>query len=568
MYVLGIWDGHDSGAALVRDGAIVYAANEERFTKRKLEVGFPFHSIHAALRFAGAKPHEIGHVAFATAEFTKTLERLFPRMKENYYMFRRRKIPRPSFENARHKLKYSMTTVGVLPFCRGASSMVVRGNLKRLGIRDFKMHVVDHHTAHAASAAFTSGMSRSLVVTLDGLGDGLSGSASILSNGRLERVLAIRARDSLGIFYEQVTNILGMRELEDEGKIMAMADYSYPFPFSDNKFKDFFHISGTQLSARHSPARQYDLVQKIAWQMPREQVAYMAQQLVEGMAFKLVSNLIDRYNIGSLSSAGGLFSNIKSNMIIRQLDNVKSMYVFPHMGDGGLALGAALYADYEITGRTDHAFGAYLGEGYTEEQAEEELRKERALKYERHGVEQSARHAAELVHDGEYVLWFNGRMEYGPRALGDRSIIAPSDSDEVKERLNLTVKRREWFQPFAPSVLESDAENIIEYDGKGYDRFMTTAYPLKRELRDRHKSIMHVDGSARAQIVGKENPAYSMLLSEMKKIGGRGMVLNTSFNIHGMPIVMSPRDAIEMMRATKTKHMFINGIFVTNRAVA
>ena len=158
-----------------------------------------------------------------------------------------------------------------------------------MGFKNYKLHMVDHHTAHAATAAFTSGQKRALVLTLDGLGDGLSGSASILSNGKLERVMAIGARDSIGIFYEQVTNIMGMRELEDEGKIMAMADYSFPFPFEKNRFKDFFDLTGTQLRARYSPARQYDMISRIAWQMPREQTAYMAQQLVEGLMIKLAS---------------------------------------------------------------------------------------------------------------------------------------------------------------------------------------------------------------------------------------------------------------------------------------
>ena len=566
MYVLGLWDGHDSGAALIRDSEIVYAANEERFTKRKLEVNFPYNSVAAALKYADIKPTDVGHVAFTTTELTKTLERLFPRMKESYYTFRRRKILKPRFETFRHNLKYRMTSVGVLPMCNSISSSVIRRHLDHMGFKDYSLHVVEHHTAHAATAAFTSPFARSLVITVDGLGDGLSGSVSTYENNRLTRHMRIGARDSLGIFFEQVTNIAGMRELEDEGKIMAMADYSYPFTFEENILKDFFSASGTVIRARHGPVRQYGMLQRIAWKTPREQFAYFAQQLFENIITKFVSNCMDRFGIHDVVFAGGVFSNVKANMMIRRLDALKHWYVFPHMGDGGIALGSALFANHMITGTSRYRFSPYLGDSYPEPDTEKALKKERSLIVQRETPAEQASHAAELVHSGNYVFWFQDRMEYGPRALGDRSILAPSGSEEVKERLNLYVKKREWFQPFAPSMLEEDAEKILEYDGKGADRFMTMAYIVKEGMRHLTKSTMHIDGSARPQMVGDENPLYRDLLRNVKRHAGHGIVLNTSFNIHGMPIVMNPEDAVHTMKATRTKHMFINGLFVTNKA--
>ncbi|MGI0100529.1 MAG: carbamoyltransferase C-terminal domain-containing protein [Candidatus Micrarchaeaceae archaeon] len=565
MYVLGIWDGHDSGVALIKDNSIVYAANEERFTKRKLEVAFPYNSIKAALAYASIKPGDVEHVAFTTVEFAKTVERMFPGMKESYYMFRRRKMLRPSFENARHNLKYSMTSVGVLPLCKGISCSIVRSNLRRIGFVNFKLHVVDHHTAHAASAAFTSPYKSSLVITLDGLGDGLSGSVSTLQNGKLERQMAIGARDSIGIFFEQVTNIVGMRELEDEGKVMAMADYSYPFDYEHNRFKDFFSISGTRITARYSPTKQYELLQRMAWQMPREQFAYMAQQLVENSVMKFTSNVLDRYGMGDAVFSGGTFANIKANMRLRNLDQLRHWYVFPHMGDGGIALGAALYANYMVSGSTSCQFSPYLGNSYSADDTKKAIESDRSLKYEIEDEDAHAAHAAELIRSGNYLMWFQGRMEYGPRALGNRSIIAPSDSEPVKDRLNLYVKKREWFQPFAPSILEGDAPLVLDYDNKGYDKFMTSAYYVREGLRDKEKSVIHIDGSARVHMVGGENAIYSKLLNRIKRDSGYGIVLNTSFNIHGMPIVMAPEDAIATMKATRTKYMFINGVFVTNR---
>ncbi|MDE1871067.1 MAG: hypothetical protein KGI06_02395 [Candidatus Micrarchaeota archaeon] len=565
MYVLGIWDGHDAGAALVGDKRIIYAANEERFTKRKLEVNFPYNAINAALAYANIKPDDVEHIAYTTTEFTKTLERMIPSMKENYYRFRRRKMLKPPFENARHDLKYTLTSIGVLPLCREISSSIVSRRLRSAGFSRFKLHAVDHHTAHAATAAFTAPLKSSLVITLDGLGDGLSGSVSILKDGKLDRQMAIGARDSIGIFFEQVTNIVGMRELEDEGKVMAMADYSYPFDFEDNRFKDFFSVSGTQIVAKYGPVKQFSLLQRIAWQMPREQFAYMAQQLVENVVMKFTSNVLDRYGIGEVTFSGGTFANIKSNMLLRKLEHLKRWYVFPHMGDGGIALGAALYTNYLVSGATNYEFTPYLGNSYTTEYTENAIKSDRSLKYEIEEAESHAKHAAELITAGNYLMWFQGRMEYGPRALGDRSILAPSDSEAVKEKLNIYVKKREWFQPFAPSMLEEEASRMLDYDNKGYDKFMTSAYFVKESLREREKSVIHIDGSARTHMVGKENVPYMRLLSGIKKKSGYGIVLNTSFNIHGMPIVMTPEDAIATMKATKTRYMFMNNIFITNR---
>ncbi len=566
MYTLGIWDGHDSGAALIDGEKVIYAANEERFTKRKLEVKFPVHSINAALRHAQLKHQDIEHIAFTTTEVTKTLERMFPGMKENYYMFRRRKVPMPSFEHARHKLKYRMTSIGANPVSTAISRSIVAKQLKRMGFGKFKLDVVEHHTAHAACAALTSGFKKSLVVTLDGLGDGHCGSVSVFENGNLDRKISIPARNSIGILYEQVTNLVGMRELEDEGKVMAMACYSFPFPFEENRLKDFFKVVGTEMMARYGPAKQYDMLRRLAWQMPREQFAYMAQQLLEYTVSKFVSNCMDRFNVHDVVLSGGIFANVKMNMMIRNLDQLKRWYVFPHMGDGGIALGSALYTNHLANGQQRYEFGAYLGDGYTEDYTEKIARADRSLVVQRESPAEHASHAAELLAKGNYLMWFQGRMEYGPRALGDRSILADAASESVKEKLNLYVKKREWYQPFAPSMIEEEASQMLDFDDKGYDKFMTMAYMIKPKMQEYTKSVMHIDGSARPHMVGAENPAYQSAIKGVKKHTGRGIVLNTSFNIHGQPIVMTPEDAIATMKATKTKYMFINNIFITNRA--
>ncbi len=562
MYLLGVWDGHDSGAALIEGNKILYAANEERFTGRKLEVAFPRKSISAALEYTGLKPGDIEVVAFPTTELTKTISRIFPWQKENYYKFRRRKMLKPRLETLMRFTKYSMTTIGRIPLSATISNFAVSREMRRIGFSDFKIFPVEHHTAHAATAAFTSGHKKGLVVTIDGLGDGLSGSISSFANGSLERLAEIPARDSIGIFYEQVTNILGMRELEDEGKVMAMADYSFPFKFEENKLKDFFEVKDCSILAKYGPLKQYDALNRISWSMPREQFAYMAQQLLEHVLQQFFAQLHERYGFSNLSLSGGIMSNVKANMKIRELDLFNSIYVFPHMGDGGIALGAAMWANYELNGVSAYDFNIYLGDEYDEDNILSMLRKEKGIDFALESDTHS--HAAELIEKDNYIFWYSGRMEYGPRALGNRSILAKADSETVKEKLNIMVKQREWFQPFAPSMLQEDASKLLE-DVKEYNKFMTMAYRVKKGRSEIMRSVMHVDMTARPQMVGNENRQYRGILSGVKKESGYGVLLNTSFNIHGQPIVRTPEDAIDTMKKTKTKYMFLNGFFVENK---
>ncbi len=563
MYVLGLWDGHDAGAALLEDNRIVFASNEERYTKRKLEIKFPYNSIMAALSYANLKPSEIEAVAFPTAEFAKTASRLLPYQQEVYYRFRRRKMLRPRTDSLRRFMKTIQTNVGVLPTFVPLSKAVIAGHLRNMGFENFKLHYVDHHASHAATAAFTSGFDKALVLTLDGLGDGLSGSVSTFAKGKLRREHAIRARNSLGIFYEQVTNIVGMRELEDEGKVMAMAAYSYPFPFEENRLRDFFRVEGVDIIAKYSHLRQYDLLSRISWSMPREQFAYMAQQLLERTLSEFVGNAIDEYGTGNVAMAGGLFSNVKANMQVRNIRALKKWFIHPHMGDGGTALGAAMRVNYLLNGVHAYRFDdAYLGDEFGDDYIEDALRKERGISFE--ADSDKSAHAAELISKDNYVFWFQGRMEYGPRALGNRSILAKADSEGVKEKLNLYVKQREWFQPFCPSLLEEDAGRLFD-QVKGIDRFMTMAYRVKEGREDLLRSVVHVDNTARPQMVGNENGNYRKLLERVKRKLGYGVVLNTSFNIHGMPIVMNPEDALLTMKKTKTRHMFLGGFYVENR---
>jgi carbamoyltransferase len=565
MHILGIWDGHDAGAAMIESSdhgiEIKAAANEERFTKRKLEINFPKMSIDFCLKASGVRPEEIRHIAVSTTDTAKTLTRIFPRIREDYYKFRRRKVEKPMFVDFRRNFKYWLTEIKEKPGCRQLSAAYFHNNLKGMGFKDYKLHFVEHHEAHATAAAFCSGFDKSTVLTIDGVGDGLSGTVSVYENGRMERLSEISGKDSLGIFFEHVTTILGMRELEDEGKVMALANFAYEIPDEKNKFMNLFEVDGLQVKSKMGAAERYNYLNNVSWNTTMEDFSFMAQRTLEVKILQLFENAIERSGVGDVAWSGGVASNVKVNMLIKNLPGLKRWFVFPHMGDGGLALGAALKLAFELTGQYRTKFdNVYFGPEHPEEAIVEALRKNSdTLKFERIG--DVAGHAADMLAKDKYILWYQGRMEYGPRALGNRSIVAPADSLSAKDALNLRIKRRDWFQPFCPSLIEEDARKIFS-DLKGYDRFMTMAYQTEPNVHDHVKAVVNVDGSARPQMLGNENPLYRKLIEGVKKHTGYGIILNTSFNLHGYPIVNTPDDAIEVMLKNKAPYLIMGNYFV------
>lgn len=562
MDILGVWDGHDSGAALVRDGKLIVAVNEERFTRRKLEIHFPKHSIKACLNQAGIKPQDIKHIAYSTVDFSKTLTRMFPYMREKYYLFRRRKGSRPKIENFRRFFKYWSTEIPEVPFTRSLSNRHMKKKLKSMGFSGFKLHAIDHHTCHIAAVALTGGFKKSLVVTLDGVGDGLAGTINAYENGEFNQISEIKAKDSLGIFYEQVATLLGMRELEDEGKVMALANFAYQIPDDKNKLLDFFEVDGLDIKCRYTTLGKYNRLKDVLWNTPREDFAYMAQRTLEVHSTRLFENALEEAGLGNVCISGGVASNIKMNMKVRHLPQVKDWFVFPHMGDGGLAAGAALQVSHELGEAKPHRLeDCYLGVSHPHDAVEEAVKKS-GFEYERRS--DAAKYAGELIGDGDFVFWWQGRMEFGPRALGNRSILAPAGDLDVKDRLNLQVKMRSWFQPFCPSMLAEEAGKVFaDYDSR--DAFMTMGYMTRPEMMDSVSAVVNVDGSARPQMIEKENPRFRTLIESAKKNTGLGVVLNTSFNIHGYPIVDTPEQALEVLKVTGTRYLFLDDFMVENR---
>ncbi|MGC9149799.1 MAG: carbamoyltransferase C-terminal domain-containing protein [Candidatus Micrarchaeia archaeon] len=565
--ILGIHNCHDAGAAVVDSAKVIGAVNEERFTKKKNDVGFPKNSINWLLSLGC----DIDEIAIPWIGGSALISRIFPKYEEKRREIWRRKAKKPSrlsmhLTNLAFKIIQDQKPKQFWEFLgKKVGGYFIKKYLEGFGLQNRKITFVEHHLAHAASAYFTSGFKEAIVITLDGAGDGLSGSVWIGDNGNLERIRSFKASASLGILYGAVTLALDLKYSEDEGKVMSLAAYSYPCEI--NEFKKIVRYDETKKELVSDFGIKYELLlsewikENLLWKYCREEVAYAVQKYIEEEVEKIIRDVFKEYNIPYIAAAGGLFSNVKMNMKINNLDFVKELYVFPHMGDGGLALGAALLVDYERNGKImQRPEQIYFGPEFSNEEIEETLKKHsKEIKFEEVDVVEAS---LEKILNKEIVLWFQGKLEYGPRALGNRSIFALPNVAESRDKLNIAIKRRPYYQPFAATILEEDAKKILE-DYKTPNRFMTIANMVKKEYWNDMIAASHIDHTTRPQILGKkENKMFRKLIQKLKKEIGIGAIVNTSFNKHGYPIVCTPEDAVWTLLNTGAKYLAIGNFFV------
>lgn len=563
MQILGIWDGHDSGAALLQDGRLRFAVNEERLTRRKLEVCFPARSIAACLARSGVAPEHIQIVAASTSDPAKTLGRWWPGSKERYYAVRRRKAFPGATAGLTRNLKYRITEWAPGAASRALSTRALTRELGKHALGCAALRLVGHHEAHAAAAAWASGFDSCAVLTIDGLGDGLSATISKFVDGRLERVSASPARGSLGVFFEHVTTLLNMRELEDEGKVMALADYAAPIADADNPLLPWVRVRDGVIETRWPGHSLRAPLARVHWRFPNEQFAYLAQRVVENTAMALASDAVRLTGLRRLALAGGVVSNVKATRRVRLLPEVDGVYVFPHMGDGGLAVGAAVLAAAGAGEQLQLNLARLdLGPSFERGDLEASLR---AAGLPVSPVEDLPARVGALLADGRIVMWFQGAMEYGPRALGHRSVLARPDRVDIRDRLNLVLKRRVWYQPFCPSMLESEAGRMLADWDHGCNRSMTMAYEVAGPYRQQMSGVTSVDGTCRPHIVADGDAGdFAGVLREAGQRWGAGVVLNTSFNIHGEPLVCSPSEAVDVFLRSGADALAI-GPFLVSR---
>ncbi|GAC1458434.1 MAG: hypothetical protein PVSMB1_08330 [Gemmatimonadaceae bacterium] len=351
-----------------------------------------------------------------------------------------------------------------------------------------------------------------------------------------------------------------MRELEDEGQVMALA--SFGARPERNPLTALLYADGTRFRTAvpgHALRRH---LKRLHWCFPNEQFARMAQEALEHACLAVVSEAVSRTGMTNVALAGGVASNIQVNRRIRLLSEVAEVFVFPHMGDGGLALGAALMAASE-GGELPHVDlqGLALGPGYSEEEIRRSLDAAGIIYHRPASLSDSV---TELLLQDRVVLWFQEKMEYGPRALGHRSIIVRPDRPELRDRLNLVLKRRVWYQPFCPSILHSDAARVFSDLQGSPNGYMTMAYATRETYRSALSGVINIDGTCRPQIVNDEcQTEFAALLRAMKRRLGLGAVLNTSLNIHGEPLVCTPEEALDVLSRSGADALAIGPFLIT-----
>ncbi|WP_207425402.1 carbamoyltransferase C-terminal domain-containing protein [Pedobacter sp. SYSU D00535] len=553
MYTLGINAVfHDSAACILKDGKLLAAVEDERFThikhgKRPVPFStweLPFHAIDYCLKIAGIHLKEVDQIAYSFDPFL-----LLP---EQYREQQRIEIPLFQNSNSRNTEWLNPWDPLFLSSIINAPRQLKDGYPHHLQKRfvgtaldDLDFHYVDHHTAHAASAFLPSPFSNAAVLTLDGRGELATTTYSVGAGNNIQRIGQVNMPHSLGLLYEQLTSYLGFLHSSDEYKVMALASYGKPEFVKD--FREMimlgsdgsYIINNQNFEERFGPAR----LRHEEFTKHHFNIAHSLQAVLEETVLELCSWLHKQTGEDNLCMAGGVALNCVMNARIRDKSPFKNIWVQPASGDSGTALGAALWLDSQTRKPKKRSFEmshAYWGPEYSDEEIEQFLQ---WAKVPYRKMENVAEETAEVLAADKIIGWFQGRMEYGPRALGSRSILASPIHAEMQSRLN-EVKDREDFRPVGPVVLEEDAAEWFE--GANYSPFMLFVYDVKPDKADRIPAVRHVDGTARIQTINSaQHPRYHELLQAFKKRTGVPVLINTSFNTLGKPIVCSPRDAVE-----------------------
>jgi carbamoyltransferase len=547
---------HDSSACIVRDGELLFAVAEERISRLKHDARFPQNAIQACLDFAGVTAKQLDEVCFGW------------------------QVPGASF---RHDLKCYASGKMPVSYLGGLNSTLhflsmwhQDGGAKRFtqnfGPVKARMRFVDHHLAHALSAYAYSGFDEAAVVVMDGRGAWEATSIWHGRDGRVEHVLTIPFPDSVGFFYSEFTAYLGFQRNSDEWKVMGLAPYGQRGvdlrAFIDAEAKPYrvhtkrLIANGAGAFSGMTPSLGPPRVAESEIDERHKNIAFAVQEACEIAMMSVVRLAVEKTNCRNVCLAGGVALNSKGNGEIVRSGIVEKFFVQPAASDDGVALGAALapYLDGGSKLPNKPMRHAYYGPSFDDEAIEAALRTYK-LRYQR--LNDPAARAAELLSQGKILGWFQGRMEFGPRALGSRSILADPRDPEMNAKVNNAVKFREWWRPFAPSLKKESAAEYLE--SATDSPFMILTAQVRAEKRGVIPSVTHVDGSARPQTVEKEiNPLYWGLIDEFGKRTGVPVVMNTSFNLRGEAIVHTPTDAIRTFFSSGMDALVI-GSFVVEK---
>ena len=427
-----------------------------------------------------------------------------------------------------------------------------------------KLVSIPHHYAHAACAYWASGYDRALAVSIDGQGEGITSQIYLVEAGEFKLLKETRVPDSLGVFYAAVTKALGFIPARHEGKVTGLAAYAKPDPslLAEIRKLAFYFPEGNFRAP--SVYGSYPRIKGLVRKFGREQMAACFQQVLEEVAVEYVGYYVKKHEITNIAFAGGVAANVKLNQRLHGISGIRNIFIFPHMADGGLGYGAAqiLYRAKSGDKKSSPIQDVYWGPEYTDDEIES-LLKRYGVDYKRSsGIESEI---AEILTRDKVVAHFHGRTEFGPRALGNRSILYPATNPKVNDWLNHQLKRSE-FMPFAPVTLAEYASKCY-VDLKGAEdaaRFMTITVDCTEEMKRQSPAVVHVDGTARPQLISEElNPRYYRILLEYYKRTGIPSLVNTSFNMHEEPIVSSPEDAVRSFLRGNLDYLAIGGFLVS-----
>ncbi|MDH7604360.1 MAG: carbamoyltransferase [Melioribacter sp.] len=586
MYILGISAYyHDSAACIIKDGDIIAAAQEERFTRKKHDHRFPINAINFCISSTGINVNELSYVAFYDKPFLK-----FERLLETYLTFAPRGLK--SFLKA-------------MPLWIKEKLWIKELIKKEI---NFEGEVIfpEHHESHAASAFFPSPFNEAAFLTLDGVGEWTTTSYGIGQENKIQILADIKFPHSLGLLYSAFTYYTGFKVNSGEYKVMGLAPYGEPKYVKliydnlidvkeDGSFKlnmDYFdYCTGLTMTNEKFHKLFGGKPRKPESKLTQREmdIAASIQVVTEEVILKMVRHIKKETNMKYLCLAGGVALNCVANGKILKENLFEDIWIQPAAGDAGGSLGAALFTWYQyldnkrIVDKNDKQKGSFLGPSYENGYIEEFLNKNK-IPYKKINQEEIAKIGAELIAQGNVVGWFQGRMEFGPRALGARSILGDARFPDMQKKINLKIKFRESFRPFAPSVLE---EKVSEYfnldrpspymllvaDVKEERRKMMTEEQKKlfgidklNVVRSDIPAVTHVDYSARIQTVNKEtNPIYYDLIKEYEKLTGYSVIVNTSFNVRGEPIVCKPEEAYICFMRTNIDYLIMSNYLLDKK---
>ena len=576
MIVLGLIDSKPSAAAILIDGQIVSAIAEERLCRMKLASGMPRQAITQVMAQAGVSAQDINQVAVA----------------QRVSVFEPEPIPWSGWFTADEQLKtfrFDQLSSMLAPMVgRIPMAWKVHHHLKRFVSRERVQQIpllmrdayqiaapvrfYDHHYCHATSAYYTGNFNQALVVTLDGGGDGLSGSVYVGENGRLRRLTTVDSFNSLGNFYSYITELCGFRAEKHEGKITGLAALGEPV-YTDTLRQFIRYQSPGQI--RYSvPMYHRSALRLIAKRLPtnfdRADLAASVQYVLEEIGLEFIRYWLRQTGLRNIAVAGGVFANVKFNQRVHQLDEVDNFFVHPAMDDSGLSVGSALAAMAEQPGGDSvrliqRLSNVYFGSTYTDQEIERAIQATNVQAQYDPAIHKTI---AKLLAQGYVVARFTGGMEYGPRALGHRTILYQTTDPSVNDWLNEHLQRTE-FMPFAPATLVEHAHDCYEglHGAEDPARFMTITFNCTPRMQAQSPGVVHTDGTARPQIIDAQTASdFYQILTTYHRLTGIPSLINTSFNMHEEPIVCTPDDALRSFQQGNLDYLAIGNWLVANPA--